>query len=309
MDTSWPDSSLARDAGVRGLRASARANLLHETLGITRSATPTAELVSSRSSGAASSSAARMSLVGTLLNLLGGWDDVTAQQLAGRPGWQAVDQPDPARILVGRDAPLGESPQFLRVHGRAAAQYHGGGVGQHDTDPIARPDSVALQQRGESRRLGVQVGVGHRGRVGDGGRVSGDASRGVGQVKRKIGHVGSVYNRFVNGSIVTPAVPGAVVVGNNVGGRLLCRCTSWGAGWTGLYCTSRGAGWTGLRCTSGGAGWTGLRAFTSAAVGLRRPGTTRRHRGVATASARCAARCGASGSARYWGGRTAVGRR
>src|SRR6202051_1436652 len=125
MATSWPPSSLARDASVRGLRASARANLLHETLGIIRSATPTAELVSSRSSGAASSSAVRISLVGKLLNLLGRWGDVTTQQLAGRPGGQAVDQPEPARILVGRDALLGEGAQFIRVNGRAALQHDG----------------------------------------------------------------------------------------------------------------------------------------------------------------------------------------
>jgi hypothetical protein len=48
----------ARDVTVRGCLARFSANLLHATLGIIRSAMPTAELVSNKSSGAASSSAA-----------------------------------------------------------------------------------------------------------------------------------------------------------------------------------------------------------------------------------------------------------
>src|SRR4029077_10234490 len=50
-------SPAAGDATVRGCWAGLSANLLHATLGISRSAMPTAELVNSRSSGAANSSA------------------------------------------------------------------------------------------------------------------------------------------------------------------------------------------------------------------------------------------------------------
>jgi hypothetical protein len=53
---------------VPGLRARLRPNLLHEALGIIRSAIPSAELLNIRSSGAASSSAASMLAVSTGLD-------------------------------------------------------------------------------------------------------------------------------------------------------------------------------------------------------------------------------------------------
>ena len=60
----------ARDVTVRGCLARFSANRLHETLGITRSAIPTAELVSNKSSGAASSSAAAGFVATMVLSLL-----------------------------------------------------------------------------------------------------------------------------------------------------------------------------------------------------------------------------------------------
>src|SRR5262249_9288086 len=64
IDTNSRPSAAARDATVPGCLARLSANLLHATLGSSRSAIPTAELVNSRSSGAASSSAVDLA-VGT----------------------------------------------------------------------------------------------------------------------------------------------------------------------------------------------------------------------------------------------------
>ena len=57
METNSRPSEAARDATGRSFLARLSANRLRATLGITRSATPTADLVSNKSNGAASSSA------------------------------------------------------------------------------------------------------------------------------------------------------------------------------------------------------------------------------------------------------------
>src|SRR6202043_65261 len=69
IDSSSRPSVAARDSTTPGLRARFNANLLHDVLGIIRSAIPTAELVNSRSSGAANSSAPSI-LVATTLSCL-----------------------------------------------------------------------------------------------------------------------------------------------------------------------------------------------------------------------------------------------
>src|ERR1700741_5349462 len=70
METSSRPSEAARVATLCGCRPRFSANRLHETLGITRSAIPTAELVSNKSNGAASSSAAAGFVATTVLFLL-----------------------------------------------------------------------------------------------------------------------------------------------------------------------------------------------------------------------------------------------
>src|SRR6478735_1460694 len=81
-DTNSRPSDAALDATVRGCLARFSANLLHATLGINRSAMPTAELVNSRSNGAASSSALWLLVATTASRLLGWWwFHFTAQQL------------------------------------------------------------------------------------------------------------------------------------------------------------------------------------------------------------------------------------
>src|ERR1700757_2795488 len=69
IDHNSRPSAAPRDATVRGLRARFNANLLHDVLGIIRSVIPRAELVNSRSSGAANSSAPSI-LVATTLSCL-----------------------------------------------------------------------------------------------------------------------------------------------------------------------------------------------------------------------------------------------
>ena len=86
IDTSSRPSDAARDATVLGCLARFSANLLHAVLGIIRSAMPSAELVNSRSRGAASSSALRLwwSLPRVSCLLGRWWFHFTPQQLARR---------------------------------------------------------------------------------------------------------------------------------------------------------------------------------------------------------------------------------
>src|ERR1700756_2174038 len=70
IDNNSRPSVAARDATAPGLRARFNANLLHDVFGIIRSAIPRAELVNSRSSGAANSSAPSKLVATTLFCLL-----------------------------------------------------------------------------------------------------------------------------------------------------------------------------------------------------------------------------------------------
>src|SRR4030088_1333915 len=88
MATSSRPRAAAREATVPGCLARFSANLLQAVLGIIRSATPTAELVNSRSKGAASSSAV-VAATTVLILLVWQWFHCTAQQLVRRTGGTA----------------------------------------------------------------------------------------------------------------------------------------------------------------------------------------------------------------------------
>src|ERR1700722_9965770 len=87
MVTNSRPRAAAREATVPGCLTRLNANLLQEVLGIIRSAMPTAALVSSRSKGAASSSA--LPVVATTMVLLlfvCRWFHFASQQLVRRTG-------------------------------------------------------------------------------------------------------------------------------------------------------------------------------------------------------------------------------
>src|ERR1700758_2136984 len=94
IDHNSRPSAAPRDATVRGLRARFNANLLHDVLGIIRSVIPTAELVNSRSRGAANSSAPAIVAATTLLFLLEcHWPNVAAQRLDKSTAFAALRCP------------------------------------------------------------------------------------------------------------------------------------------------------------------------------------------------------------------------
>src|SRR5260370_26253463 len=96
-DRPWPMATnsrpraAAREPTVPGCLARLSANLLQAVLGIIRSAMPTAELVNSRSRGAASSSAlAVVAATTVLIRLVWRWFTLAGQQLVPRTSGKGV---------------------------------------------------------------------------------------------------------------------------------------------------------------------------------------------------------------------------